>query len=630
LQVAVKVAFQFGPPRDLLVHSKSTDSAGSAGFFLQCSLVSRRENLLKPSRMCPGKFHLLRVAGLLLGAATCLCAGNFAPPAEGPVAFRRDRVPLNAEAMTDLSRQLATLAEGLDFKSAASRRGAAQILALSAALDPANGKARELITQFQNNEYPTAVDPGEIAKSRARISPFLTWLETPEAGSQGKALAACLTDVMHISDPEHPRAEALRAAGERGAWQGWIPELAAYQPEPELAVKPTPTEEPPPAKPGILLGKAQVFTLLWKNVGKDESVKWILSRAPLQMAAGINPARESEPFSVTIGPWHNDLRLSQLSTLLLKLLQKQHDTLPAGGRVTITSDALEMSLRSNKRQTISAAAAVLASSAISGRKPDATIIGMIDEAGAFKLPRGFWEQLQSLSPGNGGRLVLPAAAADYLPAMLALEKPGFFLEYEVLLAANFQELLDLTEKTPRENLAKASAQFLEIREKADTQSIGQYLSNSFVRRRLAEISQNATYHYSAKMLALQGAGNRPAFISRSVLASELRRAIEPIGGIAKQEYYKLKMIPLNQFGAIQNGCRDELSRLFRVADKNDRELLDHVQEMIPALRTLERSLKTREEWASESVSAYSTLVRIHAEVTEELAIAVGDSEATAP
>jgi hypothetical protein len=52
--------------------------------------------------------------------------------------------------------------------------------------------------------------------------------------------------------------------------------------------------------------------------------------------------------------------------------------------------------------------------------------------------------------------------------------------------------------------------------------------------------------------------------------------------------------------------------------------------MIPALRTLERSLKTREEWASESVSAHSTLVRIHAEVTEELAIAVGDSEATAP
>ena len=577
-----------------------------------------------------GIFHLVRVVGLLLVSATCLRAENFAPPAEGPAAFRRDRIPLDVETMTGLARQLTMLSEGLDFKTATNRRAVAQLLALSVALDPANGKARELITRFQKNEYPTTADPEEITKSREQIWQFLTWLETPESGSQGKALACCLTDVMRISDPEHPRAEAMRAAGELGAWQGWIPELAAYQPKPEVAVKPAPTEEPPPTKPGILLDKAQVFTLLWKNIGKEESEKWILSRAPLQMAAGINPAKNSEPFSVTIGAWHDDLRLSQLNILILKLLEKQHDNLPTGGRVTITSDALEMSLHPNKRQAISAAAAVLASSALTGRNPDATIIGVIDEFGAFKLPIGFWEQLQSLGPGNGGRLVLPAAAADHLLAMLALEKPGFFFEYEVLLAANFQELLDLSEKTPSENLSKASAQFREIREKVGTQAIGQYVSNSFVRRRLAEISQYAGYHYSVKMLALQGAGNRPAYISRLILASELRRAIEPIARIAKQEYYKIKTIPLSQFGAIQNGCRDELGRLFRVADKNDRELLDHVQEMIPALRTLERSLKTREEWASESVTAHSTLVRIHEEVTEELAIAVGDSEATAP
>jgi hypothetical protein len=585
--------------------------------------------------MRPGKFHLLRVAGLLLGAATCLCAENFAPPAEGPVAFRRDRIPLDTEAMAGLSRQLATLAEGLDFKTAANRRAVAQMLALSAALDPANSRARELVALFQKDKRPAAIDPGEVAKSRERIWQYLIWLEAPESGSQGQALAACLKDVMRISDPEHPRAEALRAAGERGAWQGWIPGLAAY--ETAAAAKPKPQEKVVAANPGIKLSQARVSTRLWKNVGKDPTAKWILSPAPIQMSAGMNPAGEGEskPFSISIGTKQGDHRFSQLSISLLQVLQKLHGSLPPGGHVSITSDALEMSLLSDKRLTISAAAAVLASSAISGREPDATIIGMIDESGAFKLPTGFWEQLQALGPGSGGRLVLPAAAAAYLPSLLALEKPGFFLEYEVLLAADFQELLDFTEKTPRENLAKASAQFHEIREKASSQPIGQYLSNSFVRRRLTEITQEAAYHYSAKMLALQGAGNRPTFISRALLAFELRRAIEPITRIVKRNDSPFEKAELNQLGPTQESCRNEVNRLFRYAEMADRELLVQVQDLVAALRPLERALKARNDSSSgrpensgrsEVLSAYSALVRDHAAVTAEFATAIGDSE----
>lgn len=439
--------------------------------------------------MRPGKFHLLRIAGLSLGAATCLFAEKFAPPAEGPVAFRRDRIPLDAEAMTGLSRQLATLAEGLDFGKAVKRRAAAQMLALATALDPANSKARELIARFQKEKHLPAGDPREAEKSAERIWQYLTWLETPASGSHGQALAACLTDVMLVFDPAHPRAEALRAGGERGAWQGWVPALSAY--EIVTAVKPKPPEVVVAVKPGILLSNARVFTPLWRNVGNDEFAKWILSPAAIQMSAKIIPAEggEPKPFSLMIGSANDDHPLSRLSIPLLQILKQQHGTLPAGGRVTINSSALEMSLSSNKRQTISAVAAVLASSAISGREPDATIIGLIDESGNFKLPTGFWDQLQSLSSGKGGRLVLPSAAAAYLPSMLALERPGFFLEYEVLLASNFQELLDFTEKTPRENLEKASAQFREIREKSTSQAIGQYLANSFVRRRLEELAK---------------------------------------------------------------------------------------------------------------------------------------------
>ena len=58
-----------------------------------------------------------------------LVAGNFAVPAEGPVAFRRDRLPLDAGTMAELSRQLVTLAEGLSAETAVNRRAAAQVLA---------------------------------------------------------------------------------------------------------------------------------------------------------------------------------------------------------------------------------------------------------------------------------------------------------------------------------------------------------------------------------------------------------------------------------------------------------------------------------------------------------------------
>lgn len=574
-----------------------------------------------------GKLHRLRVAGLLLGAATCLCADNFTPPAEGPVAFRRDRIPLDVETITELSRHLVTLAEGLDFKRAASRRAAAQMLALTVALDPANTAARELIAQFQKKEAPPTTDPEELAKCRERIRQLLTWLETPEAGSQGQALAACLTDVMRISDPEYPLPEALRAAGERGAWKGWVPELAAY--EPVVAVPPTPPEEPPPAKPAILLSMARVFTPFWKRVGNDESAKWILSPVALEMTAKMTPTVQGEPqpFSMIIGGTRDDSHFSQLSIPLLQVLRKQHGTLPAGARVTINSEAFVNSLLSEKLQTLSAAAAVLASSSISGREPDATIIGLIDENGEFKLPSGFWDLLQSLGPGKGGRLVLPSAAAEYLPSMLALGKPGFFLEYEVLLASNFQQLLDFSEKTPQGTVETASTQFREIREKVGSQAIGQYLANSFVRRRLAELTRDAPFHHSAKMLALQGAGNRPVYLPRLVLACELRRAIEPIDRIVKRKNSTFEMTELDQIGSAHDACRGELERLFRYAEKNDRELLAHVQEMVVTLRPLERALRARDSrysWSTESYDTYSTLTRVYAEVTAELATLIGD------
>ena len=577
--------------------------------------------------MIPGKLHLPHIAAFLLAAATSLMAGNFAIPAEGPVAFRRDKVPLDAETMTVLSRQLVTLAQGWTAATAAERRTAAQMLALAMALDPGNGMARKVLADFEDGSHAPATDAEPLKDSRKRIWQDLAWLEMPEAGAHGHALAACLADVMAAADPQDSRAQAIRSGGERGAWKSWIPNLAAY--ETKAPVKPLEPVEIKPADTGILLANARVITPLWTPVAKTIPPQWTPTAAPLEMVAtSLSPERGAlKPFALMLGSQANDETLAPLISPLLKLLTTHHGSLPAGGRVVISSSALEKSLVSKKRQSISAAAAVLASSAISGREPEATIIGLIDETGAFKLPTGFWNQLQSLGPGNGGRLVLPTAAAEHLPSMLALEKPQIFFDYEVVLAANFKELLDLTAKTPEGTFAKVSAQFREIREKIGTQPLGPYVANPFIRRRLAEISAEAPYHYSAKLLAIQGAGNRPIFVSRAVLSAEIRRAVEPMDWLVKLKVGALDSEDLERMDATYQTCHDQIERLQRYAEKNDRAWVDQVQDMVTTIRQIDRAVKSRSNsydvWAAVN-QAHIAFVRAYAGVAEELANAAGE------
>lgn len=558
---------------------------------------------------------------------------QFVPPAEGPVAFRRDRIPLDADAMGRLSVHLVTLAQSVDPESAPALRAAAQMLALSTALDPANGEARQTLSDFQKQSPPPSKEDAALEKSRALVWQYLAWLETPAAGDQGRALAACLADVMIVADPAHPRVKSMRGAPEAGAWAGWIPALAAFE-DPkaapaEMADDATPAVEPLAPSPGVLLSEAAVSTPLWKPVLKTKPEKWVLVPALLEMSAAVVETEANDvPGSLVIGSTVGKQALNDLVGPLSALLKQKHGTLPKNTRVVISSSALELSMQSGRRQSVSAAAAVLANAALTGREPVGTIIGTVDATGAFKLPKDFWEQLHSLETGEGGRLVLPAAATDYLPSVLALEKPEFFFKYEVLLAANFDELVALSEQTPGDAVAKSMVKFEEIRSKAAGQPIGQYLANSFVRRRLAETAQEAPYHYSAKMLAIQGAGNRPTVIPRQVMVTELRRAIEPMAWLVMRDQRDFEAEELAKLGSTYEACRSQVDRLTRYAEKGDRDLISHVLDMLAGIRSLERTSRTRGEPGVVYTSLRESsraLVAAHKGIARELAVAAGEA-----
>jgi hypothetical protein len=523
-------------------------------------------------------------------------AGIFVPPAEGPVAFRRDGVPLNVDTMGRLSRHLVGLVDGLELATANQLRAAAQMLAVALVLDPANAAARQRIVDLQKAKPRTPADSQALQKSRLLIWQSIAWLETPEAGEQGHALANCLKDVMTVADPAHARAEAMRQEGERGAWAGWVPSLAAY----ELREKPVVIPEKKPVEPAqnipqIARSHSQVDVPLWQEVPNATPATWVSRVLPLEMKAEILEKTEllaNEPFQLTIGD-SESLSMQRLTRPLKVLLQNHYGRLPANLHISIGGAALEASMQSHKRHSLSAAAAVLANSAFTGIETDGIILGVVDETGAYKASDQFWNQLQSLGKGNGTRLVVPAETMDTFLALLALERPEFFLEYEVMMASDFKQLVLLTEKPLREDFAKSSAGFQEVRQKATPPLIGAYLANSHVRRRLEELHQEAPHHLSAKMLAIQGAGQRPTTLQRRILILEIQRLLEPMLWLVKRDNVIFDESEIASIGTTYKTCRSEIDRLLRYTEKNELPLISQVQEMLVDLRALDRATRAR-------------------------------------
>ena len=572
----------------------------------------------------------LKLTGLLVGCSVRLCAGDFVVPADGPVAFRRDQVPLDVAMMARLSQGCSVLAAESAIKTASERRAVAQMLALAVALDPTNEKAQGLIEDLTKGKPPSTdrVDAEKIGRYREELWQSIGWLETTEANGQGRALAACLRDIAISSDPKDPRAQAVRDSGAQGAWTDWVPPLAAYEikeaPIPQKILTAEHASSLPP------LATATLATLLWSVDSDSDKERWVLKKCPIQMSAVkedpdfVGPI----PFHLFIGSSVMASESRRLAAQISLLLKKRDTELPHGIQVTLDGRGLDRVIGSKNSQSISGPLSVLASAAATGRElGNVVVIGRVDAEGTFTLPADFWIQLQSLGPGNGERLVLPMAAAEYLPAMLALERQQFFMDYEVLLAADFKQLLDLTAKTPDAALARTSEQFQEIRRKIASQPLGPYLANLAVRRRLAEMVQQTPCHYSAKMLGIQGAGNRPTIIAKMVLEAELRLAIEPMEWMLEDSAEDFESEQIEQLGVIYESCRTRVDGLVRYSDKADRELISKVQEMVSGIRALERAAKSRgETYEVEDAmnAAQKTLIRAYAVVAAELKLEKGE------
>ncbi len=606
---------------------------------LQCSLEVRRRSGQSRLKMAAWRISCggWIIAGVLAVGDVAAAAGHFEMPKEGPVAFRRDRLPIEVDLMTSLSSDLVTLSQGQRRENAADRRIVAQMLALALALNPVNAEARADLAAAGKGLPGGKVTKRGLERSRDRIWGVLKWLHSPAAGPDGQALGACLGDVISMADPSNPDAASLLEKGEKGAWKDWVADLKTFDkvqhaekeavavnmPTPEGGVPQTPQPTLPEAK--LLLESASISTPLWgldKDTGGER-----LKLTTVAMKASIVPSPPPEapvvkPMTFTIDFTVENVQVNRMNRALHAILVKQYGALPVGSQVTLNLGEETTYLPVRDRDALSGAAGVLMDAALSGKAPAGIVIGRLEADGSFKSPPDLWDRLRALSGGPGGRLVLPADSAEFMPWILALEDPEFFMKYDVLLASNYQELIERSAGVTASPLTEVLARFQEVRAKGATLPIGQYVTNRFVRQRLVELTAEAPYFVSPKLLAIQGAGERPTRISRKILAFELRGAMQPLAWLKAKAPAD---IDLAQLDSSYDSARAQVDRLERYSE--DRDLLVKLREMTTTVRTFSRAQRlsaSRDRGPAMATDAFTEMRESMNTTLDELNAIIGE------
>jgi hypothetical protein len=545
-------------------------------------------------------------------------AAVYVPPVEGGAPFRRDRLPLDVPAMIGLSADLVTLAGEIDGDEPADLRARAQFVGLALALDPTSRRVGELEERLKEGRGPRSADENDLRQARRSAWQLLDWLEQPEAGKDGQTLGACLSDVLAKADPRHPGASSR--GGERGPWQGWVAEVAAYQdpveppePEPDPDANPGDGHSTPGPDVRLALRQTTVRVPLWVIADRARGPE--LKVLPLAVKAWAgnkdNPEDEDgdgdggggggeEQAAVALsvrGPYpERSDWLKAAGARLAKALEARHGSMPAGltMRFSLPED-LKFSSRNHDGPL--GAMLVAADAIFTGVESDGIVFSGVGEDGEPCLPIGFWETLRRMAddPEQGGHLVLPAQAGPFLPYLLTLDQAEFFMSREVLLASGAEGLVAMASGTPDERLAKGFEAFAEVRTACGTRSLGSFTALDSVQSRLAAIARALPEHASARMLALRGTSKWPQRLDRRLYAREIRSALEPMHRLLAADGEDLTVRDLQD---AEQACRERLKNIERFyGSVDDRaELHDRAISTVKTLTGLVPDFRRRGEF----------------------------------
>ncbi|MGB6220450.1 hypothetical protein, partial [Haloferula sp.] len=482
--------------------------------------------------------------------------------------------------------------------------------------------------QFEEGRPLEAADKQEISQAKSRKWHLIGWLEQPEAGVDGNALAACLSDILSGVDPEHPRAVAVSVEGEQGKWNGWVAAIDAFKDAEPVMLAEDETADPEAEiipSTALKLKSASVEIPLWYL--DKASKEWILRPVAVSMEANL--AGDGEQLLVTL-PGEEPGQQQQISTSLMGFLSERHGGVPKGLRLEfrLAGDIPYSEKRNGK--ALLGALLVLADSALSGELPEAMVLAVPTDDGSLELPVRFWQTIRTLADTKSGkRLVLPLAAKDYMAPLITLDKSEFFFEFEVLLADDAAGLCELASSMPPVQIVEAHQSFEMIREARGSRSLGSFLNHESTQQRLRQVIALVPTHASAQMLALRGTSKWPKRLSKEVFAREIRAAIAPLASFFKpKNWFLLNGEELEDKVDASRAELDAIERLY--GSVSDRQELHtptmNLAKLLSSLAVDAKRSSVEKGDRHEHEAAFREAWLEYVRVVEILTLAAGDSD----
>ena len=501
--------------------------------------------------------------GILLVALFPLLAGaeaRFLRPRENQALVRRDLLPLETDTIRALSQHLATLAAvPLSTENAAHNRALAQLLALSLQLNPVNQQARRLLKQHQRGMEPPQFTKEQSSKSQEKVQEIARWLLSPSSGLTGRQLAQLIIDPLRTLHPELPVCQEIKPEGEAARWQNVVPPITAFiirnqffaeeskvpgkkEPKRKTTTDSFPTQEtedqpslPIPQVPTIPLRLSTPLSVIQSaqrlHYQLAELSLTFSPLAPPKVNAEEEDENSSEPSFLFLPAIAGDLSESLNKRILSALLMKWKH-FPKNKQATVRVDKLRY--QTQNTQTLSGPLALLCHAAFSGTtlRPNLFVVGEIDSNGNFLLPPWGWNYFCEAFPKEapkGGRILVPRQAEEQLRALLTVQRPEIFVQWEVFTVDNLTEALAHS-RTDGLNPAQieASRLFAEFQDLARTNGLKSLSVDPHVREHLHEILRRCPNHLSAKMMLLGGSNNEPKILAGNTLAVPLQSVLDLI------------------------------------------------------------------------------------------------------
>jgi hypothetical protein len=551
---------------------------------------------------------MARMKGFFFGAAGWVVmhpmmawAAVYVPPQEDALELRRDQLLLDEGSMRNLAGDLAELAAGMGSEGKPeSLRAAAQLVAVALTLDSGHKHAKEVNSDLLEKRTPKVGDDGSQARTKRRVLEVVGWLESEEAGATGKTLASYLKDPLATANDEDASADSA------ARWKGLVAPLEAFEDPKAVAeppkLSPEEGEKTPPTAPPATAGPAQVklgeVSVHVPFIGWDKDLGRYIG-----MLANVKASVKTDADPGFTFRFPTD-GLSDY-TSLLRAMRRGPDKPLATNAVSAIHGKLpepvkaQLSVGDNQKyvddniEVLHGAATVLMEASLSGIEPrkDAIVIGYPDAEGKWRSPRRMWERLKNLDEASkqGGILVVPSDCVPILEAFLVFGNAEFFMKYEVILASNLGEVVEVLQSEKKDSWFKsASGNFSQIQKTAASgnTSLGIFLANRHVRERLQEMRIQAPRHASAALLLMQGNGLRPIKVSRKVAAEEIRSRMLPV---AYAYGYNASEFPdAEALQEMLDKARPELEALLPKISSDERALYEEAAAILSSVKALIR------------------------------------------